>query len=99
MIIYKTDRFKGVRMGEFSQIKKNDLLYPRSRYYGDFKPENLAFNANLQEFAQKVSFITCLQTAGKLESHQAYKDIELLWEELKKSKRELGIGQEPPISG
>jgi len=85
-------------MEDFNQIVKNELLYPRSRYYGEFKAENLVFNANLQEFAQKVGFIACLQTSGKLEAHQAYKDIETLWEELKKSKRELGIGEEPPIS-
>lgn len=38
-------------------MEKEDFLYPRSRYYGQVQPENLVFNANLQEFAQKVSLI------------------------------------------
>jgi len=33
------------------------FIYPRSRYYGQVKPENLVFNANLQEFAQRVSYM------------------------------------------
>ncbi len=28
----------------------HNFLYPRSRYQGSVKPENLVFNANLQEF-------------------------------------------------
>lgn len=38
------------------------FLYPRSRYRGSVKPENLVFNANLQEFSQRVSYISGLQT-------------------------------------
>jgi hypothetical protein len=30
--------------------ERNRFLSPRSRYYGQVKPENLVFNANLQEF-------------------------------------------------
>jgi len=37
-------------------VDEFDFLYPRSRYYGQVKPENLVFNANLQEFAQRVSY-------------------------------------------
>ena len=32
---------------------------------GQVKPENLLFNANLQEFAQRVMVIANLETAGK----------------------------------
>ncbi|MEH2325228.1 MAG: hypothetical protein V7K32_17040 [Nostoc sp.] len=71
---------------------KNSFLYPRSRYYGKFQPETLAFNANLQEFAQKISYITCLETAGKLSSEEAYEQIRALWKKLKHSKKELIIG-------
>lgn len=55
-------------MAEQSDFIPNlsDFLYPRSRYYGQFKPEYLVFNANLQEFAQRVSYISNLQTNGKL---------------------------------
>ncbi|WP_338010990.1 DUF7219 family protein [Planktothrix rubescens] len=41
-------------------------FYSGSRYRGNGKPENILFNANLQEFAQKVDFIVGLQTGGKL---------------------------------
>ena len=79
-------------------MNKNDrdnFLYPRSSYRGDIKPENLVFNANLQEFAQKVSYICNLETSGKVPPQQAYKQIKNLWKELKRSKKELGIGDNP----
>jgi len=72
----------------------DDFLYPRSSYYGNFTPEKLVFNANLQEFAQRVSFICGLETGGKLSSEEAYYKIKHLWKKLKKSKRKLGIGQD-----
>lgn len=78
-----------------SSREKEDFLYPRSRYHGEFKPEKLVFNANLQEFAQRVSYICSLETAGKLNTLTAYEQIKALWKQLKASKRELGIGQEP----
>lgn len=73
---------------------KNNFLYPLSHYYGQVKPQNLVFNANLQEFAQKVSYITCLETGGKLSPEEAYYQIQALWEQLKRSKKELGIGKD-----
>ena len=57
---------------------KEDFLYPRGRYYGHVKPENLLFNANLQEFAQNVSFICNLETGGKISSLEAYQKIKAL---------------------
>ncbi|GAA6618271.1 hypothetical protein [Scytonema sp. NUACC26] len=82
---------------EHSERKdKNSFLYPQGRYYGPIKPENLIFNANLQEFAQKVSIITSLETSGKLSNVEAYHQIEALWKQLKYSKKELGIGNETP---
>lgn len=83
-------------MDEPNLDHKNKFLYPRSRYYGQVKPENLVFNANLQEFAQKVGYITNLETNGKLDPENAYKQIKALWQQLKHSKKELGIGDEPP---
>ncbi len=76
-----------------SEKKINDFIYPRHPYRGKVKPENLVFNSNLQEFAQKISFVCNLETGGKLAPEQAYKRIKSLWKELKKSKKELGIGQ------
>jgi isopropylmalate/homocitrate/citramalate synthase len=71
---------------------KADFLNPRSRYYGQVKPENLVFNANLQEFANRVTIICGLETNGKMTPEESYKEIKSLWKQLKCSKKELGIG-------
>lgn len=76
-------------------VERSDFLYPRSRYYGQVKPENLVFNANLQEFAQRVSYICNLETAGKISSEESYQRIKELWKQLKRSKKQLGIGENP----
>ncbi len=72
---------------------RDQFLYPRSRYYGQVKPENLVFNANLQEFAQRISFICNLETNGKISSEEAYDQIKALWKQLKRSKKQLGVGE------
>ncbi len=80
---------------QLDNLEKDKLLYPQSRYQGKFTPENLAFNSNLQEFAQKVGYICALETGGKISPGQAYKDVKALWKELKVSKKELGIRRDP----
>ncbi|MBD2431200.1 DUF7219 family protein [Fischerella muscicola] len=77
-----------------NQKDLNKFLYPHSSYRGQVKPENLVFNANLQEFAQKVSFIANLETSGKLAPEEAYSQIKMLWKQLKLSKKELKIGSQ-----
>jgi hypothetical protein len=77
---------------------KDQFFFPRSRYYGEFTPENLAFNANLQEFAQKVTFICGLETGGKISPEEAYHRIKQAWSQLKQSKKNLGIGQDNPFN-
>jgi len=74
---------------------KSDFLYPRSRYYGQVQPENLVFNANLQEFSQKISYICNLETGGKISPEEAYSQIKSLWKSLKQSKKQLQIGEHP----
>ncbi|MUL37451.1 DUF7219 family protein [Gloeocapsopsis dulcis] len=76
-------------------VNQSDFLYPRSRYYGKVKPENLIFNANLQEFAQRVSYICNLETAGKISPEESYKQIHALWKDLKRTKKQLGVGENP----
>jgi hypothetical protein len=76
-------------------VDKENFLYPRGRYYGQVKPENLVFNANLQEFAQRISYICNLETSGKIPPDQAYEQIKDLWQNLRRSKKELGIGENP----
>ena len=73
----------------------SNFFYPRSRYHGEVKPENLVFNANLQEFSQRVSYICCLETGGKLTPEESYKQVKALWKQLKRTKKQLGIGQKP----
>lgn len=73
---------------------KNSFLCPRSRYHGQVKPENLVFNANLQEFSQKISYITSLETSGKLSPEIAFCQIEALWKQLEDSKNKLRIGRD-----
>ncbi|HIK46308.1 MAG TPA: hypothetical protein IGR64_15720 [Leptolyngbyaceae cyanobacterium M65_K2018_010] len=74
---------------------KEDFLFPRSKYWGEFTPQRLAFNANLQEFAQRVSFVCNLETGGKIQPLEAYEEIKRLWKDLKRSKANL-LDVEPP---
>lgn len=77
--------------------KKSDFyLYQQNRYNGDFTPEHLIFNSNLQEFTQRISFICSLETAGKLTPEESYKQIKGLWKDLKRTKKQLGIGAQMP---
>lgn len=71
----------------------DNFLYPHSRYRGQVKPENLVFNANLQEFAQRIGYICNLETGGKISPEESYQQIKQLWKQLKKSKKQLGIGK------
>lgn len=69
--------------------EKERFLYPRAPYRGPFTPENLVFNANLQEFAQRVAFICALETGGKISAPEAYEQIRGLWESLSRSEENL----------
>ena len=68
---------------------KNGFFYPLSSYRGEFSPGTLTFNANLQEFAHKVSFICNLETGGKISPQEAYEQINELWHKLQFSKEKL----------
>ncbi|ALB42277.1 MULTISPECIES: hypothetical protein [Nostocales] len=80
-------------MNQYSDLlsELSDFLYPRSPYYGDLKSEHLEFNAQLQDFSQRVNYISGLQTGGKLSSEEAYKQIRILWKQLKMSKKKILI--------
>ncbi len=69
----------------------NEFLAPRSRYYGRFSPANLAFNANLQEFAVRVNTVCGLETGGKISPSHAYEEISKLWTQLADSYDTLGL--------
>ena len=78
-------------MSQPKSTEQHNFFYPRHHYYGHVKPENLVFNANLQEFAQAVSYISSLETTGKLTPEQAFQRIQTLWHELELSKQGLKI--------
>jgi hypothetical protein len=72
-----------------SQNEKDRFFNARGSYRGEFTPEHLAFNANLQEFAQRVSLICGLETNGKIAPEVAYQQIKDLWHQLDRSKQAL----------
>ncbi|MCY7272916.1 MAG: hypothetical protein LH702_03985 [Phormidesmis sp. CAN_BIN44] len=76
-------------MADNTDKSKEAFLYPIGRYQGKFTPEHLAFNANLQEFAQRVSLLCGLETGGKIPPGEAYKEIKNLWQQLRESKKAL----------
>lgn len=71
-----------------------EFLYPRHSYHGTFTPANLVFDANLQEFSQRVGYVSNLTANGKLTPIEAYGQIRHFWKTLKRSCKALGIGQE-----
>jgi hypothetical protein len=71
---------------------KYNFIYQTYSYRGEFTPQNLMFNANLQEFTTRVSYICNLQTIGKISTEDAYKQINELWQQVEHSYLELGIG-------
>lgn len=77
---------------------KDDFLAPRSTYWGKPTLPNLTFNANLQEFAQRVSYLCNLETGGKIDAEDAYQEIKQLWKQLKLSKKNL-LDTPPPDIG
>jgi len=72
-------------------VTRDELLYPRSRYRGQPKPENLIFNANLQELAQRIGYIVNLHTGGKLSAEESYEHIKILWIQFEFASRQLNI--------
>lgn len=58
----------------------------------EFSAENVMFDANLKEFATRVGMICGLEAGGRLTAQEAYRQIRDLWKQLKRSHRNLGIG-------
>lgn len=69
--------------------QKQNFLYPYPSYRGSVTPKNLVFHANLQEFSQKVGYITAFYAGGKISADKAYQQISTLWQQLEKSKLPL----------
>ncbi|MCU0278717.1 MAG: hypothetical protein MUE31_07475 [Candidatus Nanopelagicales bacterium] len=83
------------RMGEEpTAVDKDEFIGARTRFRGEFTPENLAFDSNLQEFATRVAYICGLETAGKIAPDEAHRQIRELYEELSRTHKGLGIGED-----
>ncbi|MFN3926692.1 MAG: hypothetical protein ACK4QL_05075 [Pseudanabaenaceae cyanobacterium] len=78
-----------------ADFDKERFINPRVPYRGEFSLQRLAFNANLQEFANRVNIICALETSGKITPQDAYQQIKNLWKKLKESKENL---LDPPPS-
>lgn len=76
-------------MAEELNKPQENFLYPIGNYQGKFTPQNLAFNANLQLFAQQVSYLCGLAANGKITPEDTYDEIRKFWQQLKQSKQEL----------
>lgn len=55
--------------------------------------EELLFESNLREFTVKIEHICGLEMNGKIPQEEAYRRIRDLWKALKRSKKNLGIGE------
>ena len=63
-----------------------------AKYHGEFSPQRLVFNANLQEFAHRLNQIVIAQGQGRMTDSDALRQIEQLWQALKRSRTGLGLG-------
>jgi hypothetical protein len=58
-------------------MPKTNFLYPRSTYRG--QPQHLAFNTELQEFSQRLSYLCALEANGKMPQEETFQKIEAMW--------------------
>ncbi|MFN5856003.1 MAG: hypothetical protein ACK456_08930 [Pseudanabaenaceae cyanobacterium] len=65
------------------------MLYPKVPYRGEVSLPNIIFDANLQEFAQRITLICALESGGKISQGEAYQQIKELWINLHESKKNL----------
>jgi hypothetical protein len=72
-----------------SNSEKDKFLNPTASYRGKFSPQNVAFDANLQEFTNRISLICGLETGGKISPVEAYQQIKELWNQLEQSRHNL----------
>ena len=77
---------------------KNQFLYPQHTYHSGGTPNQIIFNANLQEFTQRIGYITALETNGKLDAERAYQQIQTLWQQLQHSYKKLDAQTSVPWS-
>ena len=86
----------GEQLEQDNQADRNSFFNPRAKYHGRLTPQNLVFNTNFQEFSQKVTYISALETSGKISPDEAYRNIKALWKQFKSSTTGLGICNHKP---
>lgn len=69
--------------------KASNFLYPQPAFRASSQPQRIMYDANLQEFAQRVSYIAGLESGGKLSAEESYQAISSLWEVLASQRRQL----------
>lgn len=70
-----------------------NYIFTHNLYKGKFTLENLIFNSNLQEFTHQVNLISELIAQGRISPESAYAQIQVLFETLTRSKKQLRIGE------
>ncbi|NJK71933.1 MAG: hypothetical protein HC926_00405 [Synechococcaceae cyanobacterium SM2_3_60] len=70
-------------------VDKQEFFFPYHKFRGEPKARAIVFDANLQEFCQRVMLICALENGGKLTSREAYDQIADLWSSLSASKKAL----------
>jgi hypothetical protein len=58
--------------------------------------EKILFDANLQEFAQRVRLITALENGGKILPHEAFIKLQAEWQKFLKSSSQIGLEESLP---
>jgi hypothetical protein len=103
LLKYTNSDNKKSELADFSRSDKriqrmydrSDFSHHPSRYFGKIQLQNPVFTVNLQEFTEKVGGISSLETAGMYNTEESYRRIERLWQDLKNSKKQLQVGEEP----
>ena len=67
----------------------DSFLYAQPSFKASSHPKRIMFDASLQEFAQRVSYIAGLESGGKMSAEESYQAIQSLWQELATSRDQL----------
>lgn len=67
-----------------SATKLDQFIAVRAPYHGEKDSFSLAFNAKLQDFSTRVSYIAGFVSSGKLPAKDAFQTIHSLWESFEK---------------
>jgi hypothetical protein len=72
---------------------KQEMLSPRSPYYGQPLPQQVALNQVLQDFANQVSLTCALETGGRISPSDAMERLDSLWQMLQTARMRHRLDQ------